>query len=431
MENLSVEKLQELGIFEIRNLAREVGVYSPTVLKKQELIEKIMKVINGEEEPYVKKTKQGRPPKNISSINNLVDVIVPSKIFENKISSNKSYFCDLNESLNVNIVGTNETNFNSLIKVYNENEYALAFLNNFKEEKDKVVFITKSQVEFYKLKTGDEIRGKYIFVSEDKPFILKEIYSINNTNFSKNYNRENNFNTLPAFSPVNKLKMSVYKINDKIYSSLDLVAPMAKGQRVLLNSCSFNNSLNYQIVNRLTTSVNSLKGLAIAIDEMPEYYYELKNNTRLEVLSNNYDQNSNFKLELEIKIEKLKRSVEEGEDVILFINDVNKFKNYLINLYVLEEKSLENAKIFATDFIKNLILLGKFTKNFGSITVVCGTISNNEDVNLFINLFNNIIYYTKSGFEFVLDFKNCSTYNIENILTKAELNKLIELTKQP
>lgn len=52
---------EELGIFALRNIARKVGVKSPTQLKKRELINSIVKINNGEVEPYVRKTNQGRP----------------------------------------------------------------------------------------------------------------------------------------------------------------------------------------------------------------------------------------------------------------------------------------------------------------------------------------------------------------------------------
>lgn len=359
----------------------------------------------------------------------MVDVIVPAKIFENKKSQDeKTFFCDLNESLNVNELGSNETNFKALVKVYNNGEYALAFLSAFTEEKEKVVFVAKTQVEFYKLKTGDEISGKYVFVMEDKPYVLKEIYSINNKSFSESFSRTKDFNLLPALSPCEKLKTSIYKVNDEIYDNIDLFTPIAKGQRVLLKSNALNNSLNYQIINILTTSVNSLKGLAVLIDEMPENYYDLKNNNRMETLSNNYMlEDNNFKLELEVKLENLKRLVEDGEDVVLFINDIEKFNNYLINMYVLEKEAKENAQIFAEDFIKNIILLGKFSNEKGSLTVVCGTLNNN---NIFANLFNNIICYKKQGLEYKLITENCSTNNIEKILTKAEIVKLTQMLNQ-
>ena len=150
MDNFSVEKLEELGIFEIRNIAREVGVYSPTTLKKQELIDSIINIMNGKLEPYVRKTKQGRPPKSISSLNSLMDVIVPDKVFENKKEEEKEklYFHDFNETINVNEVSSNEQYFHALIKVYDNGDYALAFLKKYSEDKENVVFIGQKQVEF-------------------------------------------------------------------------------------------------------------------------------------------------------------------------------------------------------------------------------------------------------------------------------------------
>lgn len=431
MEKINVEKLQELGIFEIRNIAREVGVYSPTLLRKEELIEKIIRIINGVDKPYVKKTKQGRPPKSINSINQIMDVIVPTKIFENNKTTNNCYFNDLNESINVNVMGTNETYFKSLIYVYNNGEYALAFIKNYIEEKESVVFINNTQVEFYKLKSGDEITGKHLFIDNDKPLILKEIYSINGVSFTENFSRNENFNCLPALFPKEKIKLGIYKDNEQIYEDIDLFNPLAKGQRTILLNKN-DNYLNYQILNRLSTSNNNLSGLAILIDEVPENYFELLNiKDRIEILSNNYSKSENLKLEIEVKIQKLLRQVENGEDVVLFINDVFKFTSYLTNLYILEKNTVETAKVLAEEYVKKILLLGKFTGS-GSLTlIVCSNIDNyNKNLeNKYSGIFNNIVYYLKNNFIYILDKVNSYTLNLDKILTKTELAKLTNLNK--
>lgn len=431
MDKINVEKLQELGIFEIRNIAREVGVYSPTTLKKEELIEKIMRIINGIDKPYIKKTKQGRPPKNIQSINQIMDVIVPAKIFENNKTTKDCYFNDLNDSIDVNVMGTNETYFKSLVYVYNNGEYALAFIQDYKEEKEHVVFINNNQVEFYKLKSGDEIAGKHLFIDNDKPFILKEIYSINGISFTENFTRKDEFVNLPALFPKEKIKLDIYKNCEQIYKDIDLFNPLAKGQRsVLLNKND--NYLNYQILNRLTTSNNNLKGLAILIDEVPENYFELLNiKDRVEILSNNYTKSENLKLEIDVKIQKLLRQVENGEDVILFINDITKLSNYLSNLYILEKNSVETSKIYAEEYVKKILLLGKYT-GVGSLTLtVCSTYDNfvKKLENKYSGIFNNLICYMKNGFDYVLDKSKSYTLNLDKILTKNELMKISELNK--
>ncbi|MCQ2565216.1 MAG: hypothetical protein MJ152_05125, partial [Clostridia bacterium] len=58
------EELNELSIFALRELARRTGVASPTSKKKEELIVGILDITEGRAMPHVAKTKQGRPPKN-------------------------------------------------------------------------------------------------------------------------------------------------------------------------------------------------------------------------------------------------------------------------------------------------------------------------------------------------------------------------------
>ena len=62
------DELEKLGIYQLRMYARRVGVKLATTLKKADLIDAILQVVSGEKEPYVKKTKKGRPPKEILQI---------------------------------------------------------------------------------------------------------------------------------------------------------------------------------------------------------------------------------------------------------------------------------------------------------------------------------------------------------------------------
>lgn len=422
MEKIDEQKLQELGIFEIRNIAREAGVYSPTTLKKQELIDKILKVIKGEEEPYVKKTKQGRPPKNISTINDLIDVIVPKKPTGQKVDNQKTFFNVFNDnvkSINVNEYGTNEYCFSGLVKVYNE-EYAICFLEEIDETSKKLVFINNIQTAFYKLKTGDEISGKYVIVDENKPFVLKEIYSINQNVITADFARNNDYFSLIAINPCQKLKTNIYSDDDHVFSDIDLFCPLAKGQRILLKS-NLSNGLNTTILHRLSTDENNLKGLCILIDETPENYYELLSNNNFDVLSNNYSKISDFSLALEVKISKLLRMVEVGQNVLLFINDISKLKDFYESQFVLQKLSLNESSVLASNKIKDIILLGKYT-NVGSLTLIAG-IDAKSNYSL-ESLFNNVVCYGYSKYEYNLDVHSSKTLNIEKILTKSELNKL-------
>ena len=55
-----LEKLYETNIYNLRNIAREVGVKAPTFLKKRELINEILLIENSEKQPCIP-SKKGRP----------------------------------------------------------------------------------------------------------------------------------------------------------------------------------------------------------------------------------------------------------------------------------------------------------------------------------------------------------------------------------
>ena len=427
MENINYESLEKLGIFEVRNIAREVGIYSPTTLKKQELVEKIIDVISGKEKPYLKTTKQGRPPKNITTLNDLMGVIIPPQLLDNKKEfTTKNSFNDFNETIDCNTLGTNESCFQSFIKVYDD--YALAFYKNIREDKDNVVFINRNQVSYYNLRSGDKISGKSVFISNDKPLILKELYSINDVSFTSDSVRNCEFNQLPAIISNQKLPLSIYKNDEEMFKEIDLFNPLAKGQRILLSS-DFNNDFVFNVISRLTTANNNLKGLAVLIDEIPENYYVMLANSKIEVISNNYNQKEDLILKVDVKTNNLLRCVEDGEDVLFYVNDISKLYNYFINHFVLEKFSLEEAKVKAKQHLVNTILLGKNTER-GSLTVIFG---NNETRNFDIEdyecLFNNKIYYKKENLKLTLDKKKSMTKFIDKILSKSEYSKYCELMK--
>ena len=58
------QQLNDLSIFALRELARRTGVTSPTSKRKNELIDEIIAIREGRQQPSTSSTRQGRPPKN-------------------------------------------------------------------------------------------------------------------------------------------------------------------------------------------------------------------------------------------------------------------------------------------------------------------------------------------------------------------------------
>ena len=69
------EGLEKIGVYDLRNIAREVGVKAPTALRKNELIEEILQIESGKKPPH-ELSKRGRPSKNsfCSSIKSTISV---------------------------------------------------------------------------------------------------------------------------------------------------------------------------------------------------------------------------------------------------------------------------------------------------------------------------------------------------------------------
>ena len=85
MENKDQELsdfLKSMGIYELRELARQVGVESPTTKKRAELCEQILKINAGELSPNKINLSKGRPPKSVSRVANTPVAPFPSELLE-------------------------------------------------------------------------------------------------------------------------------------------------------------------------------------------------------------------------------------------------------------------------------------------------------------------------------------------------------------
>lgn len=114
-----MEEYEKLGIYQLRILARQLGVKDITLYKKSDLIDKIKDIVSGKTKPYIKTTKQGRPAKNLEAfeIKDIVSSLQITNESYNQISKElKSIFINLR-------------NFNSKVNVLIDN-----FLEKFDDE---------------------------------------------------------------------------------------------------------------------------------------------------------------------------------------------------------------------------------------------------------------------------------------------------------
>ena len=81
MEEATRKTIELMGIYELRTLARNVGVPSPTTLKRQQLIDAITEIMDGVKEASPIK-RVGRPPKQINLDSSVMDIFVPQDFID-------------------------------------------------------------------------------------------------------------------------------------------------------------------------------------------------------------------------------------------------------------------------------------------------------------------------------------------------------------
>lgn len=171
MENQNLE-LEKLTIYELRRLARDVGVKAPTTKHHKELIDSVKKILSGEQEAY--SSNRGRPPKNVAFANNTINFEKNDgenvKYTFSQENGNNLFFCATDDIRGINKM---YVPCKGILREVDDNKYIYNHM-------EAVKFITVSQqlCEKYKLNIGDYVVGKAVETSI-KTGYLEDVEDIN------------------------------------------------------------------------------------------------------------------------------------------------------------------------------------------------------------------------------------------------------------
>lgn len=212
--------LNNLSIFELRDLARKVGVFNPTVLKKSNLISAICDIQSGKALPHVSKTKQGRPPKEIGGYDKLVEIFLPSDALEIPTKEEKSFSSNSDE-----LVLHSDPNVDDevidvkIVKGYLdvlENGCGLIRPRTIREiEQQDLVFVSNKNMINYNLKGGDEIVCRANLVRPDRAMVMLDILEINNISIKDYDTNRSDFDNMPINFNNELIKSKLNYLEDK------------------------------------------------------------------------------------------------------------------------------------------------------------------------------------------------------------------------
>lgn len=188
------------------------------------------------------------------------------------------------------------------------------------------IYVSPSQIKKFSLRTGDSVSGQVRPPKNgERFFALLKVTSVNSGEPEKIAGRRL-FDNLTPLYPEKKLQLETAPGE---YSTriVDLLAPIGKGQRGLIVSPpkSGKTILLQKIANSITRNHPEIKMIVLLIDERPEEVTDMKRSVQAEVISSTFDELAERHVQIaDIVIEKAKRLVEAGHDVVILLDSITR-----------------------------------------------------------------------------------------------------------
>ncbi|MCK0070142.1 transcription termination factor Rho [Kordiimonas laminariae] len=191
------------------------------------------------------------------------------------------------------------------------------------------IYVSPSQIRRFGLRTGDTVEGQIRAPKDgERYFALLKVSQINFEEPEKTRHKVH-FDNLTPLYPDEKLKLDPDDptVKDKSPRVIDLVAPIGKGQRALIVAPPRTGKtvLLQNIAKSITTNHPECYVIVLLIDERPEEVTDMQRSVAGEVVSSTFDEPASRHVQVsEMVIEKAKRLVEHGKDVVILLDSITR-----------------------------------------------------------------------------------------------------------
>lgn len=299
------------------------------------------------------------------------------------------------------------------------------------------IYVSHSQIKRFSLKTGDTVSGQIRPPKDtERYFALLKIEAINHENPESSKDKIYFDNLLPVH-PDSKfnLETSQSEISTRI---MNLLCPIGFGQRGLIVAPPFTGKtmLIRKVANSIATNHPDVRLIVLLIDERPEEVTEMQRAVIGEVISSTFDEPQNRHVQVaNMVIEKCKRLVEYGHDVMILLDSITRLARAYNNIIPHSGKILSGGiDANALTWPKQFFGAARNIENGGSLTILATALietgsrmddviyeefkgRGNMEMVLDRKLSNRRIYPS-------MDVKRSGTRKEELLLTDAELNRI-------
>jgi len=188
------------------------------------------------------------------------------------------------------------------------------------------IYVSHSQIKRFRLKTGHLISGQ-IRPPKDKEkfFALLRVESINGIQ-PDNARGLVVFDNLTPLYPEELIKLET-DVKSNSTRIIDMLSPIGKGQRGLIvaQPKTGKTILLQKIANSISKNNPEINLIILLIDERPEEVTDMARSVQAEVVASTFDEPQERHVQVaEMVIEKAKRCVEAGEDVVILLDSITR-----------------------------------------------------------------------------------------------------------
>lgn len=332
---MDIGLLKEKSLMDLREIAKMAGIKSVTKYRKGQLLDMLYDL---EKKAKIEELQPGPEPiQTIPSYQQEVlnkreeeakEKIEPEQQEKPKKSETKKIIeyvmgnDAVNELLNKGDCG----DALGILEVLPEGYGFLRSVNYLPGNKD--VYVSMAQIRKFNLKTGDKVKGKTRPAKDvEKLNALLYIEQVNDDLVEKCLHRKL-FETLTPIHPEIRLTLERPTASkDLAIRLIDMIAPIGKGQRGLIVSPpkAGKTIMLKKIANSITENYPEAYLIVLLIDERPEEVTDMQRSINGEVVYSTFDEKPESHTRVsEMVIERAKRMVEKGEDVVILLDSITR-----------------------------------------------------------------------------------------------------------
>ena len=191
------------------------------------------------------------------------------------------------------------------------------------------IYISPSQVRRFNLHTGDMIEGEVRTPKDgERYFALTKLDKVNGLPPEQNKHKMMFENLTPLF-PREQMRLErEIKAEENITGRLiDIIAPIGRGQRALIVAApkSGKTMMMQSIAHAITNNYPDVHMMVLLVDERPEEVTEMQRSVKGEIIASTFDEPAARHVHVaEMVIERAKRLVEMGKDVVILLDSITR-----------------------------------------------------------------------------------------------------------